>query len=71
MVVENETALLSPPFDPKALSHNIFKLYDSPELRENLSVAGLVRARNEFSEDRYVSDIDTLYTRLLTERGMV
>lgn len=71
VVVENETALLSPPFDPKALSHNIFKLYDSPELRENLSVAGLVRARNEFSEDRYVSDIDTLYTRLLTERGMV
>jgi hypothetical protein len=31
----------------------------------------LARARMEFSEDRYVSDVDVLYRRLLSERGLI
>lgn len=71
VVLEGETALLSSTYDPEGMAVNINKLYQSPELMKSFGDKALARARMEFSEDRYVSDVDALYRRLLAEGGMV
>ena len=71
VVLEGETAFLSSTYDPKGMAHNIIKLFRTPELMTSFGDKALSRACLEFSEDRYVSDVDTLYRRLLSERGMI
>ncbi|PHR09452.1 MAG: glycosyltransferase [Sulfitobacter sp.] len=71
VVLEGETALLSSTYDPEGMAVNINKLYQSPELMKSFGDKALARARMEFSEDRYVSDVDVLYRRLLSERGLI
>lgn len=49
-VVPNETGLLVPVQNPKALAAALQSLADAPDLRERMGAAGLVRARNLFDE---------------------
>jgi glycosyltransferase involved in cell wall biosynthesis len=44
--------LLAPPRDPQALADVICRLADSPDLRADLGVGNLKRARDEFSPGR-------------------
>ena len=71
VVLEGETALLSSTYDPKGMASNVIKLHQSPQLMKSFGEKAFARAQADFSEDRYVSDVDALYRRLLAERGMI
>lgn len=71
VVLEGETALLSSTYDPEGMAYNIIKLYQAPELMKSFGDKALVRAQTNFSEDRYVSDVDALYRQLLSERDLI
>ena len=70
VVVDGETALLSEVYDPIGMAKNIVRLFNSPRMMSSFGDKALVRARTEFSEDRYVSEVDYLYRNLLVERGV-
>lgn len=71
VVEEGSTALLVDSGSPNQISQAVLRLIREPALRSNLGQAGLKRARECFSEKRYVSDVDALYQRLLPERGLI
>ncbi|WP_197463546.1 glycosyltransferase family 4 protein [Alcanivorax sp. NBRC 102028] len=71
VVLEGETAFLSSTYDPHGMAHNIIKLFRNPELMTSFGDKALARAIADFSEDRYVSDVDALYRGLLSERGII
>ena len=71
VVLENETALLVSTFAPKEIAAAIVKLLGDFDRARAMGEKGRVRARKYFSEERYVSDVDNLYTRLLNERGLI
>ena len=64
-IVEDETSgLLVPHSSPKELAASLQRLIDSPELRTTFGEAGRIRAREDFSSERYVGDVERLYTDL-------
>lgn len=65
IVIENITALLSPPDDYKALAENITKLANSAQLRDEFSQKGSDFVKNKFSYTRLVEDMRILYNELL------
>jgi len=69
VVCEGETALLVDTYSPSALAGALVRIFEDPERALAMGTKGRLRARKYFSEKRYVSDVDTLYTRLLSERG--
>ncbi|RYE73103.1 MAG: glycosyltransferase [Oxalobacteraceae bacterium] len=65
-VVDNgETGILVPPASPEALATAIVRLHDDRALRQNLAMAGKAAAQRQFTAERYVADVDALYTRML------
>ncbi|KPP97785.1 glycosyltransferase [Marinobacter sp. HL-58] len=67
VVNDNNTGFLLNPGDAERLADSLFKLLRSAELRRAMGIKGQERARSEFSAERYVSDVDKLYQRLLAE----
>jgi glycosyltransferase involved in cell wall biosynthesis len=65
IVIENTTALLSPPNDHLALAQNMVALSNSKQLRENLSLKGKDFVKEKFSYTRLVEDVRKLYNELL------
>lgn len=68
VVADGETGLLVPENDPPALAEAIARVLDDGELARRLGAAGRPRVVERFGAARLVRDIDTLYTRLLTEK---
>jgi L-malate glycosyltransferase len=68
VVAEGETALLVEPYQPDKLADAIVELTNDPERRTRMGEAGLRRARAMFGQDRYVREIDALYTSLLKKK---
>ncbi len=61
IVRDGSEGLLVPPRDPDALAVAIRKVVEEPALRQRLGQAGAVRARQEFSVERYVARILDVY----------
>jgi glycosyltransferase involved in cell wall biosynthesis len=70
VVAEGETGLLVSPADPAAIADAVLMLAHDPVRRAQMGEAGLQRARDCFSVDRYVRDIDALYRFLITDKGV-
>ncbi|MCX7599819.1 MAG: glycosyltransferase family 4 protein, partial [Armatimonadetes bacterium] len=64
-VVHEETGLLVPPRDSKALAEAIERLLVDESLRQRLGEAALARARELFTDERMARDIAALYHELL------
>ena len=59
--------LLVPPADAQALSDAIYKLHQSPELRNNIGKAGRDRVLRQFSYDVMASNYDKIMNKLVTK----
>jgi glycosyltransferase involved in cell wall biosynthesis len=64
VVSDGVTGFLVPVGAPDALASRIVELLSSPELAARFGAAGLQRARELFSEDRYVTEIAVFYEEL-------
>jgi len=53
------------PFDPEEIARSVRRLYENPELRRRMGEAGRERARDQFSAERYVSDVRDFYLELM------
>lgn len=71
VVEEGDTGYLVRPCQPKEFASSILKLIDNPSLRKSMGVKGRQRAIEYFSADRYVRDVDALYTDLLLGRNFL
>jgi L-malate glycosyltransferase len=60
--------LLTAPDDPSALAKSILSLLQNPAAALELARAGRERVRRDFSFDRLISDVDAMYTELLSTR---
>ena len=69
VVADGETGVLIPSGDPVRLSRELLRLAADPERRRAMGEAGFTKARAEFSQARYVDDIDRLYTQLVESHG--
>lgn len=67
VVVDGETGFLVPLRDPRALAEKVITLLGQPELRAAMGAAGLRRARERFSEERYIREVAALYEELAAE----
>ncbi|HLP20682.1 MAG TPA: glycosyltransferase family 4 protein, partial [Chitinophagales bacterium] len=65
IVINGETALLSPIGDERAFANNLLKLIEEPSLRVSLAVQGSDFVRNKFSYSRLCTDMGNLYHSLL------
>ena len=68
VVADGETGFLVPVRSPHALAERTIELLADPQLRANMGAAGLKRARELFSEDRYVREVANLYEELAPNR---
>ena len=64
MIVEGETGLLVPPGDPEALAGAVRSLLDDPERARRIGEAGQGYFSSHFLLQRYVSEIEQLYSAL-------
>lgn len=64
IVVHGETGLLVSPGDALALAEAIKKLSANSALRHEMGHAGLLRYQREFTLDRYVANISSVYATL-------
>lgn len=65
IVIEDETALLSPPGNIQAFADNLLRLIENDEIRAKLSVKGRQFVQHKFSYQRLCADVANLYQRLL------
>ena len=68
IVVDGETGLLIDPGQPGQLASAIEKLAAQPALRATMGTAGRDRALADFSDARYVQDIENLYRGVIEQR---
>ncbi len=68
-VVDHDTnGLLFEAGNQNELIQNILKLRENPKLRKAMGANGLMKASLEFNSNRYVDDIDDLYTELMINK---
>jgi glycosyltransferase involved in cell wall biosynthesis len=61
MIEDGVSGLLVPPHDPESLAQAILKLLRTPGLAKQLAVSGQRRVRAEYSFERVLLDLRTLY----------
>ena len=65
VVAQGETGLLVPPGDVDSLAATVVSLLDDPVRRAQMGCKGKVRARERFSLDASVAQVDQLYGKVL------
>ena len=65
VVVEGETGLLVPPYEPEAFADALRQLLTDPAQRREMGEAGRRRADQLFSAERYARDVGELYESLV------
>jgi glycosyltransferase involved in cell wall biosynthesis len=60
------TGLVVPPHDPRALAAGINRMLADPAWRHTLGTAARQRAQHEFSVERLIERVDTLYQTLIS-----
>lgn len=68
LVSEGDTGLLSRPEDPEHLANTLLRLLNDPSLAERLARNARTRALRDFSWDRSIEKLRTLYTDLIRSR---
>ena len=71
IIIENETGLLSKSDDLKGFVNNLVKLIDNDDLRDQLGRSGYDNVINKFSYKRLVSDMKSLYSKLLQQNEII
>jgi len=69
VVLENETALLSPNQDAAKFISNLKKVTENDDLRQAMSIRGANFAFSKFSYHRLIHETDALYQQLLAQAG--
>jgi glycosyltransferase involved in cell wall biosynthesis len=69
LVKHNQTGILVPPRDAKALADAIINLIQDATLAKNLAEGGFERISREYSADNMVKNYQNLYERLLEQRN--
>jgi glycosyltransferase involved in cell wall biosynthesis len=69
IVADEETGLLVPPANPRAIADALFRLESAPDLRARLAKRGRHRAVEQFSSGTMVSRTEALYQEVLTGHG--
>jgi glycosyltransferase involved in cell wall biosynthesis len=60
-ITDNETGLLVPPADPKALAEAILTVIESPGLAERLGASARRHAEQEFALERMIARMEEVY----------
>ncbi len=68
VVVDGVTGFLVPPRDPEALADRILTLLKDENLRKQMGAAGRRRIEEKFTMEKMVSEIESLYEKLLVKR---
>ena len=69
LITDGETGLLVPPRNPDALAQAILRVVENPTRAKAMARAGRKRVETHFSTAVKVERTETLYRRLLDERG--
>ncbi len=69
VVIPDRTALLSSSGDVDKFAKNLTQLIDDKELRIAFGAAGWENVQDKFHVNRLVKDMESLYRKLLTEKG--
>lgn len=67
IVVENETALISPSGDTNSFANNLNELVNDHEKRKAFAAKGFQHVNQKFSYHRLVEDMSALYNKLLAK----
>jgi glycosyltransferase involved in cell wall biosynthesis len=67
IVIENETALLSPSGDANAFANNLLKLIENDNLRNNFGKKGSEYVLQQYGFKRLAADMERLYNTLLKQ----
>ena len=70
VVEDGNTGFLIPPNSPKYIAEKIGELYRNGELRKKMSEAGYRRAIENYTERRYVKDLEKLYFDLINQKSI-
>lgn len=70
VVLENETALITPKGDAKAFADALLSLTEQEDRRKAMGLHGMHYVREKFDKARLVSDIRTLYYDLLSQKNV-
>ncbi|WP_226389034.1 glycosyltransferase [Penaeicola halotolerans] len=70
IIVDGHTGLLVPLLDPPALASALAKLIDNPSLRQHMGQQGRIRAKQDYSAERYVREVAELYEDLVAQKGV-
>lgn len=70
VVKENETGFLIEPHSPTEIAAKILELYKNKELKLNFGNKGYERAMENYTEKRYVRDLENLYKSLLKHKNI-
>jgi glycosyltransferase involved in cell wall biosynthesis len=65
VVIENETALLSPSGDANAFANNLLKLIENDNIRNNFGKKGSQHVLKLYGFKRLAADMERLYDSLL------
>ena len=71
VVVNEETGFLVPPNTPAKLAEKIHYFYHHPKAVNTMGEAGYQRAIQNYTEERYVKEVEALYNELLIEKRMI
>lgn len=70
VVVHDETGILIKPNQPKDIALAVSKLYNDPQLLDSFADKGFKRAMDNYTEERYVKEVEALYLELLRSKGI-
>ncbi len=71
LLEDGVTGLHARPGDAADLAAQAGRLLDNPDWARRLAVAGRARVNRDFSADRMVAEVDTLYQVLLAQKGLL
>jgi glycosyltransferase involved in cell wall biosynthesis len=70
LISDQETGLLVRPKDADGLANAVLHLLDNPEIARTVGHKARMAARERFSVERLLTDVDRLYKQLLAERAV-
>lgn len=71
VVKDAETGFLVLPNAPEKLAEKLQYFYEHPEACKSMGEAGYRRAIQNYTEERYVKEVEGLYNKLLTKKGII